>query len=126
MPSSLRRQALRIFRAAVEAAAPAEAVSRHVKLRGDTLAAGPHRYRLKDFANIYVIGAGKAGAQMAQAVERLLGPRISHGFVNVPTGESARWRRIELNASGHPVPDARGEQGAARVAEIAHEAGPGD
>ena len=84
MPSSLRRQALRIFRAAVKAAAPAAAVSRHLKLRGNTLLAGQHRYRLKDFSNIYVIGAGKAGAQMALAVERLLGPRITAGFVNVP------------------------------------------
>jgi glycerate 2-kinase len=90
MRSSLRRKALRIFRAAVKAAAPAQAVSRHLKLRGDTLAAGQHRYRFKDFANIYVIGAGKAGGQMAQAVERLLGRRITAGLVNVTAGESAR------------------------------------
>ncbi len=126
MPSSLRRQALRIFRAAVKAAAPAAAVSRHLKLRGNTLLAGQLRYRLKDFSNIYVIGAGKAGAQMALAVERLLGPRITAGLVNVPAGESARLRRIKLNVSGHPFPDRQGQQGAARIAEIAREAGPRD
>lgn len=126
MSSSLRRQALRIFRAAVKAAAPAEAVSRHLKLRGGTLAAGRHRYRLKDFANIYVIGAGKAGAQMALTVERMLGPRITAGLVNVQAGESAQLRRIQLNASGHPLPDRRGELGAARIAEMARLAGPGD
>ncbi len=126
MPSSLRRQALRIFRAAVEAAAPGVAVSRHLKLRGDTLVAGYHRYRLKDFANIYVIGAGKAAAQMAQAVERLLGPRITAGLVNVKAGESAPLRRVQMNESGHPVPDRKGEQGAARIAEIAGLAGPDD
>lgn len=126
MPSSLRGQALRIFRAAVKAGAPAEAVLRHVKLRGETLIAGLRHYRLNQFANIYVIGAGKAGAQMAQAVERLLGSRITAGLVNIKYGHSARLRRIELNECGHPVPDARGELGAARIAQIARQAGPRD
>ena len=126
MPSSLRRQALRIFQAAVKAAAPAEAVRRSVKLRADTLLAGRQRYPLNAFRNIYVIGAGKAGTQMAQAVERLLGPRITGGLVNVRAQESARLRRVELNASGHPIPDRQGEQGAARIAEIAQRAGPDD
>ena len=126
MASPLHRQALRIFQAAVKAAAPAEAVLRHLKLQGGNLVAGRHRYRLTAFRNIYVIGAGKAGAQMAQAVERLLGRRITAGLVNVKAGDSARLRRVELNESGHPIPDPKGEQGAARIAQIALQAGPGD
>jgi glycerate 2-kinase len=126
MPSSLRRQALRIFGAAVKAVAPAEAVLRHVKLRGDTLIAGRRRYRLNAFANIYVIGAGKAGARMAQAIERLLGPRVTAGLVNVKYSHCARLRRIQLNECGHPVPDRNGELGAARIAQIALQAGPND
>ncbi len=126
MASSLRRQALRIFQAAVKAVDPAQAVSRHLKLRGDTLLAGRRRYRLNAFANIYVVGAGKAGAQMALAVERLLGRHVTAGLVNVKYGHSARLRRIHLNECGHPVPDPNGEQGAARIAQIAREAGPRD
>jgi glycerate 2-kinase len=126
MASSLRRQALRIFQTAVQAAAPAEAVGRHLKLRGETLMAGGQRYSLNAFWNIYVIGAGKAGAQMAQAIERLLGRRITGGLVNVKAQESSRLRRVELNESGHPIPDRQGEQGAARIAEIAQRAGPDD
>jgi glycerate 2-kinase len=126
MASSLRRQALRIFRTAVKAAAPAEAVERHLKLRGDILFAGQHRYRLNAFENLYIIGAGKAGAKMAQAVERLLGRRITSGLVNVRYGEFARLRRVELNECGHPIPDPNGEQGAARIAEIARHAGAND
>ena len=126
MASSLHRQAFRIFQAAVKAAAPAEAVLRHLKLRGDTLFAGLQRYRLTAFENIYVIGAGKAGAQMAQAVERLIGRKITGGLVNVKAGESVRLRRVELNGSGHPIPDPNGEQGAARIAQIAQQAGPDD
>jgi len=126
MASSLRRQALRIFQAAVEAAAPAEAVRRHLKLNREALIAGRQRYRLSAFQKIYVVGAGKAGARMALAVERLLGRRITAGLVNVPYGESGRARRVELNECGHPVPDSNGERGAAGIAEIAGKAGPDD
>ncbi len=126
MAASLRRQALQIFHAAVKAAAPAEAVRRHLKLDRDSLIAGRQRYSLKAFDKIYVVGAGKAGAQMALAVERLLGRRIAAGLVNVPYGESARLRRVELNECGHPVPDSNGESGAARIAEIAGNAGADD
>src|SRR5437588_4178811 len=104
----LRRQALAIFKAALAAADPADAVARHLQRRNCG------RYR-----NIYVIGAGKAGASMAQATERVLGSRITAGLVNVKDGHVARLRRIELNQCGHPMPDARGVAGAERMVQIA-------
>jgi glycerate 2-kinase len=118
----VRRQALRIFRAALKAAAPAEAVLRHVRLDKDTLIAGGKRYRLPSFRNIYVIGAGKASAQMARAIERLIGARITAGEINVKDGHGAPLRRIQINECGHPVPDQRGVDGARRIAQIASQA----
>ena len=88
MASSLRRQALRIFRAALQAADPARALLRHVQKNGDTLIAGRRRYRLGDFQNIYVVGAGKASASMAAALEGLLGRRITGGLINTKYGHS--------------------------------------
>jgi hydroxypyruvate reductase len=85
--------------------------------------------RGRDFAsvqNIYVVGAGKAGASMAKAAERVLGRRITAGLVNVKDGHVAKLRRIELNECGHPVPDERGVAGAARIAGIAAAAGKDD
>ncbi len=126
MHSPLRRQALRIFRAALRAADPAEAVLRHVRLNGETLVAARRRYRLSDFQNIYVVGAGKASTGMARAVERLLGRRIRGGLINTKYGYGAALRRIEVNECGHPVPDAKGEAGAARIAKFAAGAGADD
>src|ERR1041385_4546989 len=103
----LRRHALAIFRAALAAADPADGVARHLRRRD-----------LSRYRNIYVVGAGKAGASMAQAAERVLGRRITAGLVNVKDGHVARLRRIELNECGHPVPDERGVEGAARIASI--------
>src|SRR5664279_1775131 len=109
---TLRRHALSIFRAALAAARPAGAVARHLERRNFTR-----------FRHIYVIGAGKAGASMAQAAERVLGRRITAGLINVKDGHLATLRRIELNQCGHPVPDERGAAGSARIARIAASAG---
>jgi glycerate 2-kinase len=121
-----RKHALRIFHAALKAADPEQAVLRHLRREGDTLVAGRRRYRLSKFDRIQVIGAGKASAAMAHAVERVLGRRISGGVINVQDGQTARLRRIALNPSGHPVPDERGVEGSRRILEIARAAGPRD
>ena len=115
MSRLLRRQALSIFRAALAAADPVDAVVRHLRGRN-----------FSRFRHIYVIGAGKAGASMAQAAERVLGRRITAGLVNVKYGNTAKLRRIELNPCGHPLPDEAGVAGAARIAEIAAQAEAGD
>ena len=79
MRSRLREDALSIFQAALKAADPIQAVLRNVRVEGDLLITGKTRYRLGDVDAIRVVGAGKASASMAQAVERLLGRRIVSG-----------------------------------------------
>ena len=111
----LRRQAAAIFRAALRAADPHDAVMRYLARRD-----------YSRFRHVYVIGAGKAGASMARAAERALGRIVTGGLVNVKYGHVAKLRRIELNECGHPVPDQRGAAGAERIAEIASAAGVGD
>jgi hydroxypyruvate reductase len=84
------------------------------------------RRNVDRYDNVYVVGAGKAGASMAQAAERVLGKRITTGLINVKYGHTAKLRRIELNECGHPVPDEAGVNGAARIAAIAESAGAND
>jgi len=122
----VRKHALQIFRAALDASDPYAAILRHLKFDGRTLIAGRRRYRMADFDRIQVIGAGKASASIARAVEHLLGRLIKGGIVNVPDGTVAKLRRIDLNPAGHPIPDERGEQGAQQILKIAREAGPRD
>ena len=121
-----KRDALRIFRAALEASDPRAAVLRHVHVDDQTLVAGRRRYRLAAFDNIFAAGAGKAGGAMAAAVESLLGRRLTAGLINVPDGVTAHLRRVELQPARHPLPDERGIEGARRIAEIARAAGPRD
>jgi glycerate 2-kinase len=123
---SLRSDALRIFYSALKASDPKEAVLRHVRVSDGVLFAGKRRYRLDEFRNIYLTGAGKASARMAVAVERLLGKRITGGLLNVKHGHVAKLRRIRLNECGHPVPDEAGVQGAQEIGNIAAKAGEDD
>ena len=116
--AKLSQDAFRIFRAALKAADPARAVERAFPL---------NRRALARFDSIYVLGAGKAGAAMAKPIEKLLGTRLTAGLINVKYGHtSPPLRRIELNESGHPIPDANGESGAKRMAEIAERASADD
>jgi len=110
----MRRDARAIFQASLKAADPKEAILRHAPGLTSLLEA--------DYERIFVIGAGKASALMAQAVEKLLGRRITGGVINVKDGHTARLKRVELVECGHPVPDERGVAGAARIAELALQA----
>jgi hydroxypyruvate reductase len=115
-----------IFAAALKAADPVHAVGRHFQRDGGALRVGARRFKLSAFGNIYVIGAGKASAAMALAVERALGKRITAGLVNVKYQHTAPLKRVELNECGHPVPDEAGVEGSRRIAEMARNAGARD
>jgi hydroxypyruvate reductase len=115
-PAQMRKHALAIFKAALAAADPTAAVEQALRRRRD----------LDRYSRIFVAGAGKAGGTMAKAAEKVLGKRISAGLVNVKDGDPAKTRRIELHASGHPIPDERGVAGAQRILDLCREAGKGD
>lgn len=121
-----RRQAAAILEAALAAVDPAEAVRRTLRLQDGLLAAGEACYALDEFDHIYVVGAGKAGAPMAQAVEELLGERITAGSVTVKYGYTAPIRRVRLVEAGHPVPDEAGMRGAAAILALLERATPRD
>jgi glycerate 2-kinase len=122
----LRKHADLILRAALEAADPAKAVERAVEIRGDVLFAGRKRYPLALYKRILVIGAGKASAAMASALEKRLAKRITSGLLNVKYGHTASLKRIALNQCGHPVPDEAGVEGSARIADLARQAAEDD
>ena len=68
-----------------------------------------------------VLGAGKAGGSMAQALETLWPADAPlHGLVvtrygHVPSRPEGLAQRIEVVQASHPVPDAAGQQAAARM-----------
>lgn len=121
-----RRQVVEIMQAALEAVDPAGAVRRFVRRDGDLLIVGDTTYHLPDYKNVYVVGAGKADAAMAQAIEGLLGDRLTKGIVNVKYEHTLPTEHIALHEAGHPVPDEAGIAGSREIAEILEAAGSDD
>lgn len=98
-PAALLRQ---LFDAAIASAQPARCVPPHLP--------DPARVR----GRLIVIGAGKASAAMAQAVERHW-PGPLAGLVVTRYGYGAPCERIEIVEAAHPVPDAAGLAAARRL-----------
>lgn len=72
-----------------------------------------------------VIGAGKASAAMAKAVENNWIGELS-GLVVTRYGFSVPCERIEIIEASHPVPDAAGREAAGRIVDLAKSLGPDD
>ena len=117
----LRRDAARIYGAALTAADPFGAVSRALELSGSRLTVGGETIDLDQYRKIVAVGAGKAGAPMSQALEEVLGDRLTAGLVVVKDGHSEPTRTIEIAEASHPVPDERGAAAAGRIAGLLQE-----
>jgi glycerate 2-kinase len=122
----LRRRAAAIFEAAVRAVDPAAAVRRHVSLDRTTLRIDSRTYDLGRIQRMFLVGAGKASAPMAKALEDLLGERITTGVVNVKYGYTVPLDRVSLVEAGHPIPDEAGRRGAERILQLVAQAGRDD
>jgi hydroxypyruvate reductase len=122
----IRQHALEIFQAALKAVDPVEAIFRYVRLTDDVLQVGEHRFALKDYDRILVVGAGKAGAPMARALEELLGDRIADGVIVVKEGHGLPLAHVRIHEASHPVPDERGIKGAEEILALVKDAGERD
>ena len=122
----LRQDARAILDAGVAAAASYRAVAQHVRLEPGRLLIAGRAYHLDRYQRILVVGAGKASARMAQALEELLGDRISGGVITVKRGFAARLRVLRVKEASHPLPDEAGLEGASAIVELAKEAGERD
>ena len=85
----LHQDALRIWHAAVDAVRSERLLRDALRVEGPNLLVGDEPIRLADVRRIAVVGAGKAGAGMAAAVEEVLGGQLMEqkhlaGWVNVP------------------------------------------
>jgi hydroxypyruvate reductase len=117
---------LSILQAALDAVRPDAAVAAQLQRRGNLLLVADQSYDLDLYKRVFVLGAGKAGAPMTQAVERVLGDRLAGGLVVVKTGHGGPTRCVELVEAGHPVPTQAALDAGARVLELAQRAGPQD
>jgi glycerate 2-kinase len=124
---NLHDDAITIFRAALTATDPRAAIQRTMHCEGNRLRIQEREYDLAHVRRVFVIGFGKAGATMAQAVEETLGvPRIERGVVIVKYGHSAPLAKIELCEAGHPLLDENSLRGTQKILALLNQATPDD
>lgn len=99
-----------LFDRAVEVADPMRSLGAHLPPR--------------PAGRVLVIGAGKASARMAEAVEAVWGP--CDGLVITRYGYGRPCKGIEIVEASHPVPDAAGAEATARMLAMVQGLGPDD
>ena len=118
--NSARGLLLESFRAALAAADPTCVMPEHL------LHGLPEHY-----GRTLVVGAGKAAASMARAVEThlLRGTQkdgMLEGIVLTRYGHGLPLKRIQVVEAGHPLPDEHGEQAARTILAEVQKLGPDD
>ncbi len=121
-----RKVALEALEFALNSVDPKRLVKAKISLRNQNLSVNSQNYDLKRIRNIYVMGGGKAGAKMAEAIEEILGNRITDGTVNVPRGDKHKTSLIKLHKANHPIPDESGLEGTQRIMELAEQSNADD
>jgi len=124
--SQLRRDALRIWQAGVDAVRSERLVGEAVRVEDDVLHLADDVIPLDTISRIAVVGGGKAGAGMAAAVERALGPELIEqkrltGWLNVPADCVRELERITLHAArpaGVNEPRPEGAEGTVEILRI--------
>ena len=115
MQASPRALLTSMFEAAIQAAQPDHCIPPHLV----PLLSAPGK------GKVIVIGAGKASAAMARAVERNWPGPLS-GLVVTRYGYAVPCERIEIVEAAHPVPDEAGLRAAQRMMALVRDLGPDD
>jgi glycerate 2-kinase len=124
--AQMREDAMAIFQGGLAAVEPRRAVLNHLSLAGGTLTAGAEHLQLPPEGRVFLVGAGKAAAPMAAAVEEVLGERLARGVVVTKYGHHYPMGKTRLLEAGHPVPDRNGLAASGEIAALLEEAREGD
>ncbi len=119
-----KRHLTRIIHESLARVNPYDMIRTSVSVEGSTLNIDTETAHdsvdLDLFTRIVVIGAGKAGAPMARAIEDILGDRVTDGVVSVKRGHVDTLRTVRLIEAGHPVPDDQSVAAGREILELAH------
>lgn len=125
-PSPAQPLVRKLITAGLDAADPYRALLHSVSLHGQSLRVGRKIYDLSRVDRVIAVGAGKASARMAQALEKVLGRRVKDGLVIVKTGHALPTKRIATREAGHPIPDRAGLHATQQLLNLVKHLGPRD
>jgi hydroxypyruvate reductase len=131
---NLVRDARSIWQAGVRAVDSARLVAQAIRVRDGSLCIGPHSIALSQVRRIVVVGAGKAGAGMAEGLLDALGQAICRekglsGWVNVPDDCVRTLPAIRLFGArppGENKPTSRVFEGTRQILSLVEQCEPND
>jgi hydroxypyruvate reductase len=90
---------------------------------GQRLVIAEQTYNLSIYQKVYLVGAGKAAAQMACAAASILGPSLERGLVIAKEGYVGDLcgkapANLQILEAAHPIPDQRGLEGTRHILEM--------
>lgn len=125
----LRKVGLEALEIAINSVEPSKLIQNNVKIIDGKLNIQKDKFDLNKFSNIFIIGGGKASAQMSLALEKILKkqPKIKYeGFINIPEGQKIRdystSSKIRMNRASHPIPNEKGLTGTKEMVKIVENA----
>jgi len=120
-----REAAIDTATAALEAVHPNHTVPEAVDRSGPTLRVGDRSFDLETVGDLYVVGAGKGSAAIADAVLAVLGD-VDGGVVAEKRGQGRDLDGVSVLEAGHPLPDETSLEAGQAVVDVAARAGPDD
>ncbi|PWV45193.1 glycerate kinase [Chitinophaga sp. S165] len=123
---SIREDAISIFKAAVAAVQPSSLMQQHVHLREGKLTVCDKTFVLPAERPVWVFGAGKAAAAMAQALESILSDVDLQGIVITKYEHALPLQHIQVVEAGHPLPDENSVKATTQMVSLLKTVQPGD
>ncbi len=122
---NLRKIGLISLEKAINAVKPRNLIEKSFKIQNNQLIINNDEYNLNDFKKIFIIGGGKATAEMAISLEDIIKKYSNmdyEGIINIPEGlkgdKSENLSKIQINYTSHPIPDENGLIGTKSMVEL--------
>lgn len=114
--TDLRRAALEVAEAGLEAIDTEKAVKKGVVLDGDILKVKDEKFDLAGFERVFVVGVGKCALEAGRVLEEILGDRLYNGIVlDIHEG---KLRKIRTFTGSHPYPTTENVNATAEIIHL--------
>lgn len=115
--SDLRKKALKIAEAGLEAIDTQKVIKDRIKLQKNSLVIDQKTFSLKDTKNIYVVAIGKCAGEAALALEKVLGKKIKAGIA-LDIKKVSGLKTIKSLAGSHPFPSDKNTQATIQIINL--------
>ncbi|PIR88670.1 MAG: glycerate kinase [Candidatus Harrisonbacteria bacterium CG10_big_fil_rev_8_21_14_0_10_44_23] len=117
--SPIRKDALRILEAGLEAIDTEKAIKKNIKITKKELIVKHQSYSLENVENIYLVGVGKCVIDAAQVLEKKLKRRLKGGIVyGTNKNEIKKYKKLKLLTGNHPTPKEENVQNSQEILDF--------